>query len=178
MATVSLITICVVGSCQAKAATLLNSQWAVSTEPFSQRVLGDTPGVRRPPLRSPRANVLSWNVYIITKLIRGCGWLTPNIWLGWMWEMRPTRQGRSIDAHIPGLFGYRGANTRTRRLLVFTLCFSLNIRSNCLCFLSPQAGKIIISYKGMNVHILCRFLAWAVILVRYIITAGKVKTSI
>lgn len=51
--TVSLLTLYAVGSCHAKAATLLNSQWAVSTEPFSQRVLDDTPGVRRPPACSP-----------------------------------------------------------------------------------------------------------------------------
>lgn len=50
---VSLITICVVGRSQAKAATLLNSQWAVGAEPFSQRVLDDTPGARRPALCSP-----------------------------------------------------------------------------------------------------------------------------
>ncbi|XP_018536506.1 heparan-alpha-glucosaminide N-acetyltransferase [Lates calcarifer] len=38
------------------------------------------------------------------------------------------------------------------------------INSIVMGFLGMQAGKIIISYKGMNVHILCRFLAWAVIL--------------
>ncbi|XP_039995830.1 heparan-alpha-glucosaminide N-acetyltransferase isoform X2 [Xiphias gladius] len=38
------------------------------------------------------------------------------------------------------------------------------INSIVMGFLGMQAGKIIISYKGMNLHILCRFLAWAIIL--------------
>uniref|UniRef100_A0A3B4V5E2 Si:dkey-192p21.6 n=1 Tax=Seriola dumerili TaxID=41447 RepID=A0A3B4V5E2_SERDU len=38
------------------------------------------------------------------------------------------------------------------------------INSIVMGFLGMQAGKIIISYKGLNVHILARFLAWAVIL--------------
>ncbi|XP_035519623.1 heparan-alpha-glucosaminide N-acetyltransferase [Morone saxatilis] len=38
------------------------------------------------------------------------------------------------------------------------------INSIVMGFLGMQAGKIIIFYKGMNFHILCRFLAWAIIL--------------
>ncbi|XP_042289176.1 heparan-alpha-glucosaminide N-acetyltransferase isoform X3 [Thunnus maccoyii] len=38
------------------------------------------------------------------------------------------------------------------------------INSIVMGFLGMQAGKIIIFYKGINVHILCRFLVWAVIL--------------
>ncbi|XP_023281495.1 heparan-alpha-glucosaminide N-acetyltransferase-like isoform X1 [Seriola lalandi dorsalis] len=38
------------------------------------------------------------------------------------------------------------------------------INSIVMGFLGMQAGKIIISYRGLNVHILARFLAWAVVL--------------
>ncbi|XP_029031579.1 heparan-alpha-glucosaminide N-acetyltransferase isoform X2 [Betta splendens] len=38
------------------------------------------------------------------------------------------------------------------------------INSIVMGFLGMQAGKIIIYYKGINFHILCRFLAWAIIL--------------
>ncbi|XP_058506800.1 heparan-alpha-glucosaminide N-acetyltransferase isoform X2 [Solea solea] len=38
------------------------------------------------------------------------------------------------------------------------------INSIVMGFLGMQAGKIIIFYKGRNVHILCRFLVWAVLL--------------
>ncbi|XP_057704672.1 heparan-alpha-glucosaminide N-acetyltransferase [Corythoichthys intestinalis] len=38
------------------------------------------------------------------------------------------------------------------------------INSVVMGFLGMQAGKIIIFYKGKNVHILCRFLVWAIIL--------------
>ncbi|XP_059215070.1 heparan-alpha-glucosaminide N-acetyltransferase [Centropristis striata] len=38
------------------------------------------------------------------------------------------------------------------------------INSVVMGFLGMQAGKIIIYYKGMNIHILCRFLVWAAIL--------------
>ncbi|XP_034007920.1 heparan-alpha-glucosaminide N-acetyltransferase [Trematomus bernacchii] len=38
------------------------------------------------------------------------------------------------------------------------------INSVVIGFLGMQAGKIIIFYRGINVHILCRFLVWAVIL--------------
>uniref|UniRef100_A0A3Q3J448 Heparan-alpha-glucosaminide N-acetyltransferase catalytic domain-containing protein n=1 Tax=Monopterus albus TaxID=43700 RepID=A0A3Q3J448_MONAL len=38
------------------------------------------------------------------------------------------------------------------------------INSIVMGFLGMQAGKIIIFCKGMNFHILCRFLAWAVLL--------------
>ncbi|KAG7512437.1 heparan-alpha-glucosaminide N-acetyltransferase-like [Solea senegalensis] len=38
------------------------------------------------------------------------------------------------------------------------------INSIVMGFLGMQAGKIIIFYKGRNVHILCRFLMWAVLL--------------
>uniref|UniRef100_A0A3B3WJE5 Uncharacterized protein n=1 Tax=Poecilia mexicana TaxID=48701 RepID=A0A3B3WJE5_9TELE len=40
------------------------------------------------------------------------------------------------------------------------------INSIVMGFLGMQAGKIIIFYKGQNIHILCRYLVWAVILVR------------
>uniref|UniRef100_A0A665TRR4 Si:dkey-192p21.6 n=1 Tax=Echeneis naucrates TaxID=173247 RepID=A0A665TRR4_ECHNA len=39
------------------------------------------------------------------------------------------------------------------------------INSIVMGFLGMQAGKIIISYNGFNIHILGRFLAWAVVLV-------------
>ncbi|XP_023132897.1 heparan-alpha-glucosaminide N-acetyltransferase isoform X2 [Amphiprion ocellaris] len=38
------------------------------------------------------------------------------------------------------------------------------INSIVIGFLGMQAGKIIIFYKKMNIHILCRFLVWAVLL--------------
>ncbi|KAM9847492.1 heparan-alpha-glucosaminide N-acetyltransferase [Aulostomus maculatus] len=38
------------------------------------------------------------------------------------------------------------------------------INSIVIGFLGMQAGKIILFYRGMNFHILCRFLAWAVLL--------------
>ncbi|KAM7385915.1 hypothetical protein PAMP_001957 [Pampus punctatissimus] len=38
------------------------------------------------------------------------------------------------------------------------------INSIVMGFLGMQAGKIIIFYKDINIHILCRFLVWAVIL--------------
>ncbi|XP_051935899.1 heparan-alpha-glucosaminide N-acetyltransferase [Hippocampus zosterae] len=38
------------------------------------------------------------------------------------------------------------------------------INSIVMGFLGMQAGKIIIFYKGRNIHILCRFLVWATIL--------------
>ncbi|XP_075932907.1 heparan-alpha-glucosaminide N-acetyltransferase isoform X3 [Anarhichas minor] len=38
------------------------------------------------------------------------------------------------------------------------------INSIVMGFLGMQAGKIIMFYKGTNIHILCRFLVWAVIL--------------
>ncbi|XP_077352550.1 heparan-alpha-glucosaminide N-acetyltransferase [Festucalex cinctus] len=38
------------------------------------------------------------------------------------------------------------------------------INSVVMGFLGMQAGKIIIFYKGKNIHILCRFLVWATIL--------------
>uniref|UniRef100_A0A087XSP2 Si:dkey-192p21.6 n=1 Tax=Poecilia formosa TaxID=48698 RepID=A0A087XSP2_POEFO len=38
------------------------------------------------------------------------------------------------------------------------------INSIVMGFLGMQAGKIIIFYKGQNIHILCRYLVWAVIL--------------
>ncbi|XP_034041423.1 heparan-alpha-glucosaminide N-acetyltransferase [Thalassophryne amazonica] len=38
------------------------------------------------------------------------------------------------------------------------------INSIVMGFMGMQAGKIIICYKGMNSHIMCRFLTWAVIL--------------
>lgn len=71
------------------------------------------------------ANVHSWNIFIITKLIRGCGWLTPHIWLHGIGETWPPCQGRGFDSHIPGLFGYPRASTRTHRVLVFMRYFSL-----------------------------------------------------
>uniref|UniRef100_A0A3P9N149 Si:dkey-192p21.6 n=1 Tax=Poecilia reticulata TaxID=8081 RepID=A0A3P9N149_POERE len=40
------------------------------------------------------------------------------------------------------------------------------INSIVMGFLGMQAGKIIVFYKGKNIHILCRYLVWAVILVR------------
>lgn len=42
----------------------------------------------------------------------------------------------------------------------------------------PQAGKIIVSYKGKDVRILCRFLAWAVLLVRDIRPLKRDNTSL
>lgn len=128
------------------------------------------------------ANVLSWNVFIITKLIRGCGWLTPHIWLNRIGEMWPLpRQGHSIDTHIPGLFSYPRANTQTHRLLVSTWYFSLNVWLNELWWLClslpppPQVGNIIIFYKDMNVHIHRHFLVMAVILARYIMWRFKTQ---
>lgn len=65
---------------------------------------------------------------------------------------------------------------------VYTVFFSLNVGLNELWRLclslppSPQAGKILIFYKGMNVRILCRFLVWAVILVRD--TMWRFKTQL
>ncbi|TKS85293.1 Heparan-alpha-glucosaminide N-acetyltransferase [Collichthys lucidus] len=40
------------------------------------------------------------------------------------------------------------------------------INSIVMGFLGMQAGRIIIFYKGANLHILCRFLVWAIILCR------------
>ncbi|XP_067382880.1 heparan-alpha-glucosaminide N-acetyltransferase isoform X3 [Channa argus] len=39
------------------------------------------------------------------------------------------------------------------------------INSVVMGFLGMQAGKIILFFKGKNVHILCRFFAWAIILI-------------
>lgn len=107
------LTVCTVGSCCAKAATLLNSRRAVSPEPVSQRVLDDMPGVCLPSCVFCQGNVLSWDIFIITKLIRGCRRLIRHIWMG-----------RNVTAtsgtQTAGRFSYPRTNTQThRRLLVF-----------------------------------------------------------
>lgn len=81
LTTVSLITIWTVGSCRGKAATLLNSRWV--GELCTRQSSSLTRHARCLPPSSVliHANAPSWSIFIITKLIRGCGWLTSHIWL-------------------------------------------------------------------------------------------------
>lgn len=117
-----------------------------------------------------RANVLSWNAFIITKLIRGCR-MTYTAHLAWQDEGEMRDRDAALTPMSQDYLVTQGrTHTHTQFVAVYTafLIRSVADRAVWLCLSmppSPQAGKIIIFYKGRDVHILGRFLTWAVVLV-------------